>query len=360
MSATHLLVGTRKGLAIYHKKNDQWNYETMHFSGIPVSIAYADPATHFWWACLDHGHWGVKLHRSNNQGKTWEEVAAPAFPEGSEIKEGLPATTQYIWSLQNGGLDRPGHLWLGTVPGGLFKSEDNGDSFHLVESLWEEPTRTTDWFGAGMDHPGIHSILIDPRNSDHIFVGISCAGTYESVDNGKSWTIRNKGLYASFLPDPYAEVGHDPHLLRFCEAKPEVLWQQNHCGVYRSEDSGLNWKEVSDKTKNVYFGFPIEVSKTDPLKAWIFPSKSDEERTAINGGLSVCRTDDGGQTWNVFRKGLPQEACFDIIYRHCLVANEQTVAFGTTCGNLFISEDEGASWACLNNYLPLIYSLQFV
>ncbi|MGZ8525929.1 MAG: WD40/YVTN/BNR-like repeat-containing protein, partial [Chitinophagaceae bacterium] len=159
-----ILLGTRKGLIVYTFKNNHWQVENLSFEGAPVSIAYADPRTGAWWASLDYGHWGVKLHRSTDRGVTWEEITAPAYPEGEVIKEGVPASTRYIWAMAHGGKNFLSRLWIGTDPGGLFLSEDVGNSFQLVESLWQHPTRKDGWFGGGRDQPGIHSILVDPRN----------------------------------------------------------------------------------------------------------------------------------------------------------------------------------------------------
>ena len=354
-----LLIGTRKGLVVYQLINDQWKYRSLHFKGIPVSIAYIDERNGQWWACLDHGHWGVKLHYSKDAGKNWTEIAAPKYPEGSLIKADTPASTKYLWAFAHGGHDRPNDLYVGTEPGGLFKSEDGGENFELVESLWNHESRIEHWFGAGRDYPGIHSIIVDPRNSDHIHVGISVAGVFETFDGGKTWAVKNKGLLAEYLPDHHAEVGHDPHILVGHPNHPDVLWQQNHCGVFKTIDSGANWENVSDKTKNAHFGFALALDDQNPERAWIAPADSDEIRVAVDEKLCICRTDDGGKTWTEFRKGLPQEACFDIVYRHSLVANENWVAFGTTCGNLFMSNDEGESWENLNHYLPMVYSLWF-
>ena len=201
-----LLVGTRKGLAVFHRNGSDWKMKDLHFEAVPVSIAYADERTNTWWACLDHGHWGVKLSRSKDAGKTWEEIPAPAYAEGLRVKEGMPATTRYLWAVQHGGKKYPNRLWIGTEPGGLFKSEDGGDSFQLVESLWNHPSREEQWFGGGRDHAGIHSIVVDPRDENHIYVGISVAGVFESKDGGTTWTVRNKGLKAEYLPDPYHVV----------------------------------------------------------------------------------------------------------------------------------------------------------
>ena len=354
-----LLLGTRKGFIAYHFLNGRWQVLNVSFEGIPVSIAFADSRTGTWWACLDHGHWGVKLHRSNDRGITWEETTAPAYPEGEEIKDGLTATTRYIWAMAHGGQNFLSRLWIGTDPGGLFVSEDAGNSFQLIESLWKHPTRKEGWFGGGRDQPGIHSVVVDPRNENHIHVGISCAGVFETIDAGKTWEIRNKGLRAEFLPDPDAETGHDPHILVAAPTNPDVLWQQNHCGIFRSGDAAKSWQEVSQPQGPANFGFAIAVADDNPDQAWVVPANSDVTRIAINGALCICRTDDGGKSWKDFRKGLPQENCFDIVYRHAMAISGETLAFGTTTGNLFFSQDRGESWQTINNYLPMLYSVQF-
>lgn len=354
-----VLLGTRKGFIAYHFSNNRWQVENLSFEGQPVSIAYADERSGTWWACLDHGHWGVKLHRSKDRGLTWEEIKAPAYPEGKEIKEGIPATTRYIWSMANGGKNFLSRLWIGTDPGGLFLSEDEGNNFHLVESLWNHPTRKEGWFGGGRDQPGIHSIVVDPRDENRIHIGISCAGVFETIDAGKTWIIRNKGMHADFLPDPNAETGYDPHILVAAPSDPEILWQQNHCGIFRSTDGAKNWVDIGQPEGPAKFGFAIAVADDDAEQAWVAPANSDMTRTAIKGALCICRTDDGGKTWKELRKGLPQENCFDIVYRHALAASGNALVFGTTTGNLFFSPDRGESWQVLSNYLPMIYSVQF-
>jgi len=192
-----------------------------------------------------------------------------------------------------------------------------------------------------------------------MFIGISCAGVFETADAGKTWAVRNKGLKAAFLPDPNSDVGHDPHLLVAAATNPDILWQQNHCGIFRSTNGAKNWEDISEADGPARFGFAIAVAEDNADQAWVAPAKSDEDRTAIETSLCICRTDDGGKTWKDFRKGLPQKDCFDIVYRHALASAGDQVAFGTTTGNLFYSTDRGESWEALNNYLPMIYSLQF-
>ncbi len=354
-----LLAATRKGLVVFHRKEEAWKIKSVHFEGVPVSLAYADPRNGCWWACLDHGHWGVKLHRSFDRGRRWEEVPAPAYPEGAMINESTPAATRYLWAMQHGGFQHPERLWVGTEPGGLFLSEDGGASFQLVESLWNFPRRAETWFGGGRDHAGIHSIVVDPRDEDHLYVGISCAGVFESRDGGRSWEPRNTGLRADFLPDPGAEVGHDPHLLVAAPSSPDVLWQQNHCGIFRSNDGGANWQDVSQEGGPACFGFAIAVAEDNPDQAWVAPARSDTHRLPIDRALLICRTDDGGKSWKALRRGLPQENCFDIVYRHALITSSDSLAFGTTTGNLFYSSNRGESWKVLTHHLPPVYSLTF-
>lgn len=359
MKKNHLLLGTRKGLVMYKNTANGWSYQGVHFLGIPVTLVYVDERTSTWWACLDHGHWGIKLHRSDDLGKTWEQIAAPKYPEGEETKEGKPATTKYLWAMAHAGADKPEQLWLGTIPGGLFHSGDNGESFELNRPLWDLPHRQEKWFGGGFDHPGIDAVIVDPRDSDHIWVAISVAGVFETTDGGKSWEARNKGLLANYLPDPHVEVGHDPHMMVACQSNPDYLWQQNHCGVFKSEDGAKTWQNVSQKEGPANFGFAITVNDDNAEQAWVVPAISDEIRVSVDNSLCVCRTDDGGKTWQDFRKGLPQGTSFDIVYRHGLASTQNYLAFGTTTGNLFLSDDYGESWNCLNHYLPMIHSVIF-
>ncbi len=358
-TSNHLLIGTRKGLVVYQLSNGNWTHKSTFFTGIPVSIAYSDKRTNTWWACLDHGHWGCKLHRSIDQGQHWEEIPAPKYPEGAEIKEGVPASLRLIWAFEQGGDDRPGKLWMGTEPGGLFESTDNGNTFNLNESFWNFPGREEQWFGGGRDYAAIHSVVVDPRDSDHIYVGISCAGVFETTDAGKTWEVRNNGLRADYLPNPQAEVGHDPHMLVACASNPDVLWQQNHCGIFKSTDGAKNWIDVTAENKLANFGFAMAVDAKNPDQAWVIPGVSDEIRVAVDGALVVCRTDDGGKSWQEYRSGLPQDNSFDIVYRHALDISDDYLVFGTTTGNLFLSNDKGENWKALSHYLPMVYSVHF-
>ncbi|HMS16378.1 MAG TPA: sialidase family protein, partial [Planctomycetota bacterium] len=283
-----------------------------------------------------------------------------------------PATLLKLWTIGFGG---DGRMYVGTIPGGLFVSSDGGQSFELNRGLWDHESRggdlwndggngTTKWFGTpaaeGEFAPGIHSIVVDPRSSDRVLVAVSTAGVFETTDGGKTWCTRNRGLVMDYSPNPTDEwAGHDPHLIVMCGGQPEHLWQQNHCGVFYSDDSGANWRKVSNPDTGVKFGFPVAVDERNGRTAWLVPGHSDMQRTTIDGGLFVARTEDGGATWKQLRKGLPQADAYDVVYRHALDNRKDCLAFGSTTGNLYISEDRGDSWVAVAHNLPPIYSVRF-
>lgn len=352
-----LLLGTAKGLIVFEKKMRSWRIQSVHFTGFPVSMVYVDTRTQTWWAGLPHRHWGQKLHRSTDEGKTWQQVNTPRYPTDIPLNNGKSATLKLIWCMAQAGTDKPNELWLGTEPGGLFHSKDNGDTWQLVENLWQERVKSDLWFGAGKDEPFIHSIVIDPTDSNHVYIAISCAGVYETVDYGKTWQPRNTGLKATYLPNPNSEIGHDPHRLLVCESTPSVLWQQNHCGIFRSTNAGKNWDDVTDKNGIANYGFALAIDDKNPNRAWVIPAISDELRVPHDLSLCVCRTDDAGQTWQPLRKGLPQKHCFDIVFRHAFDRKDTTLTFGTTTGNLYLSENDGDNWQLISGNLPRIDSV---
>ena len=356
-----LLVGTRKGLLILARDSSDWRVESEHFEAVPIPYAMHDRRTGTLWASLDHGHWGGKLQRSRDGGASWQEVAAPKYPDGAMCppEDSTPATTSYIWLIEPGGADEPNRLYVGTEPGGLFVSDDGGDNFQLNESLWNDRGRG-EWFGGGRDYPGICAIQVDPRDSRRITVGISVGGVYVSEDGGESWQVRNRGLYADYLPDPYAEVGQDPHIVLASPSNPDVLWQQNHCGTYRSVDGGRQWQDISDAQGPAGFGFALALDAQDERTAWVAPAVSAEHRVPVDRALVICRTEDGGQTWQALREGLPQQHCYDLVFRHALDARGDSLAFGTTAGNFYVSDDRGDSWRCLLQNLAIVYSVRWM
>lgn len=356
-----ILVGTSKGLVVFTKKQ-KWEIEKVHFLGFPVAFLFVDERTDTWWIGLAHRHWGPKVHRSMDQGKNWEELPLPKYPPGAELRPGKPATMKKMWCMQQAGPDKPGGLWLGTEPGGLFYSEDNGEHFELVTSLWEHPSRRDpmQWFGAGRDFPFIHSIVVDPLDSSHIYIAISCAGVFESKDGGGTWAPANQGLIAAYLPNPRVEVGHDPHLLLQSHLDTKVLWQQNHCGVFRTTDGGQQWHNISDENGLADYGFALAIDPQSTERAWVIPAISDEMRVAKDLALVVSYTDDGGKRWQALRNGLPQQFCFDIVFRHSFMFKTGLLVFGTNNGNVYLSENDGEYWSPIAHNLPRVDTVVIV
>ncbi len=162
-----------------------------------------------------------------------------------------------------------------------------------------------------------------------------------------------------YSPDPESEWGHDPHFVTSCADQPQHLWQQNHCGVFYSDDAAQSWKKVSVPDMGVHFGFPIAVDAEDGQTAWIVPARSDMERMTIDGGIFIARTTDGGQSWQSFRNGLPQDNAYDIVLRHSLDVSGDHLCFGSTTGNVYFSDDRGENWHSLGSNFPPVYSVRF-
>lgn len=355
----HLIAGTSKGLVVFEPSDGGWKTPVVHFEGLPVSMFFGDSGNHTWWVSLSHRHWGEKLHRSTNRGESWEEVRMPQFG-GRLFRPGTTATLRKIWVMQRGGQQHPDRLWLGTEPGGLFLSEDQGNSFELVESLWNHPSRMdpNQWFGAGKDFPFIHSIEVDPCNDNHVYIAVSCAGVFETLDGGAHWHPCNQGLIAAYLPKPHPEVGHDPHRILICKQHPSVIWQQNHCGIFRTTNAGKDWQLVSGKDGFPHYGFSLVISNSNPDEAWVIPAQSDERRIPVDLRLQVCHTTDGGRHWNASYPGSPAPN-FDLVLRHGFSKLGDCLAFGTNNGNLYASTDRGGHWVSVSHHLAPVQTVMF-
>jgi hypothetical protein len=348
-----LYVGTRKGLFIVSAHS----IGKPHFLGDPVSMVLPDRDGTLY-AALNLGHFGVKLRRSANSGKSWEEVAAPEYPpQPADSKDQTPWKLVQLWSLESDGK----RLWAGTIPGGLFTSEDRGESWSLVRGLWDRPERLA-WSGGGYDHAGIHSIAIDPEDAKRVTVAVSTGGAWQTRDGGKTWSICAQGMYAEYMPpeQKFEQNAQDVHRLVLCPARPQTMWAQHHNGVFRSVDGAQAWQEVT-AIKPSKFGFAVAVHPKDPDVAWFVPAVKDECRVPVDAKLVVARTRDGGKTFQVLRKGLPHGHAYDLVYRHCLDVDRtgKRLAFGSTTGGLWLSENQGDSWHCLSTQLPPIHCVRF-
>jgi hypothetical protein len=210
----------------------------------------------------------------------------------------------------------------------------------------------------------LHSVNVDPRDADHLYLGLSGGGVFESTDGGRDWAPLNRGCAMDFAPDPSAEFGHDPHTVRLHPLMPDRLYQQNHCGIYRMERAAGRWERIGDNMPRDVgdIGFPIELHPRDPDTVWVFPMDGTDvwPRTSPDGRPAVYVTHDAGESWARQDNGLPERAWFTVKRQAMTVDDGDPVGvyFGTTSGELWGSIDEGASWRPLAQHLPEIYSVE--
>ena len=348
-------VATRKGLFELRPSGGTWRIQRVSFLGEPVTMLLPPDGQGRMLAALNLGHYGVKLHASGDAGATWQEVSTPSFPEQPQAAAGPPWKLALIWSLERVGQE----VWAGTIPGGLFRSADFGQSWQLVDALWQRAERL-EWFGGGYDAPGIHSICPHPTQADEILLGISCGGAWRTIDGGTQWQLAANGMRADFMPPEMADNQNvqDPHRIQRCTAQPQVLWCQHHGGIWRSTDNAASWHELKAPLSS--FGFAVAVHPQDAETAWFVPGIKDEKRVPVNGALVVNRTRDGGRSFESLRAGLPQQDCYDLVYRHGLdVAGDgRTLLMGSTTGHLWASSDAGENWRAVSHHLPPIAAVR--
>lgn len=353
-----LWVSSRKGLFRLSPTGGRWEIDQVSFRGHPVSLTFDDPRDGAVYAALNLGHFGVKLHRSDDRGATWTEVGVPTFPPTEEPNG--PSVKQ-VWAIEAAGPKVADGLWVGTIPGGLFRTTDRGATWSLNEPLWNHPSRAK-WFGGGAEHPGIHSVCVDPRDPRQVLIAVSCGGVWRTRDGGQSWEVGGRGMFAEYMPPESAEDPEiqDPHLMTQCPARPDTLWVQHHNGVFLSSDHAASWRHVTG-LKPSSFGFGVAVHPREDQTAWFVPAVKDETRIPVDGKLSVTRTRDGGRTCDVLTHGLPQTHCYDLVFRHALAIDTtgDQLAFGSTTGHLWTTADQGDHWDAVAAHLPPIYAVRF-
>jgi photosystem II stability/assembly factor-like uncharacterized protein len=365
MSGVRVLVGTRKGAFVLASdgKRGRWDvsgpffggWELYHLKGSP-----ADPNRIY--ASQSSGWFGQQVQRSNDGGKTWEPVGNKFAYEGTPGThlwyDGTPHPWAFkrVWHFEPS-LTDPDTVYAGVEDAAIFRSTDGGQTWTELPALRDE--QGARWMpGAG--GMGLHTILLDHKNPDRIFIAISAAGVFRTDDGGKTWKPKNQGLKSQYIPDPNAEVGHCVHRIAMHPSRPNVLFMQKHWDVMRSDDAGDSWHEVSGNLPTD-FGFPIEVHAHEPETIYVVPIKSDSEHYPPDGKLRVYRSKTGGNEWEELTRGLPQRDCYVNVLRDAMAADSLDscgIYFGTTGGQVYGSFDGGDSWTALVRDLPAVYSVE--
>ncbi len=350
-----LLVGTRRGLFIARsdERRASWTLSPPLLAGREIYHAVHDARTNTLWAASAHKVWGAHVHRSDDLGRTWELLeSAPHYAD----ERGLAA----IWFLAPGAPSQPGRLYAGIEPAGLFVSDDAGGSWRAVDALNEHPSNAS-WQPAG-GALALHAIQYDARDPARLYCALSAGGVYRSDDGGARWTPKNAGTRADFLPERYPVYGQCVHKLLVHPARPDRLYQQNHCGVYRSDDRGDSWMEITDGLPSD-FGYALATDPRDADVLFTIPEESSHMRATVDGRLRVYRTDDAGASWRALTDGLPQQHAWVSILRDAMTNDTLDpvgVYFGTSNGQLFTSADGGEHWQPLFGYLPKILCVSAV
>ena len=371
--AVELLVATRKGAFILRsdKARRLWTTHGPHFFGHIVYHMVLDPhpagKKPVLLVAARTGHLGPTVFRSTDFGRTWKEASKPpAFPKAPEGRKGR--VVDHVFGLTRGHAAEPGVWYAGTSPQGLFRSEDNGDTWQPVAGF-NDHTMYSKWTGDEQDGtpdgPTLHSILVDPRDARHLYIGMSSGGVFESTDKGADWKPLNKGCVADFLPDADAEYGHDPHCVRLHPQAPDILYQQNHCGIYRMERPAGTWVRIgtSMPKKVGDIGFPMVLHPRDAKSAWVFPMDGTSvwPRTSPGGKPAAYRTRNAGRTWQRQDAGLPPSQGWFTVKRQAMTADANDpvgIYFGTTGGEVWASRNEGGKWTCIARSLPHIYAVE--
>ncbi|HSO40773.1 MAG TPA: sialidase family protein [Labilithrix sp.] len=372
MPQTVLLISTRKGLWTLRSESDRADFrlEGPQHLGHIVHHTVLDPRDgRTLLAAVRTGHLGPALLRSVDGGKTWKESAQPpAFPKG----EPRARAVDHVFWLTPGHTSQPGVWYAGTSPQGLFRSEDGGVTWTPVSGYNDHPDQAT-WAGGDKDQTPdggkLHSILVDPRDARHLYVGMSGGGFFESKDEGATWQPFSRGVenqYLPKLPDGQEHTfGDDPHCVALHPLRPDRLWQQNHFGIYRLDrDQSERWTRVGRAMPAEVgdIGFVMVLHPREPDTAWVFPMDGTDvwPRTSPGGKPALYMTRDGGESWSRQDGGLPKEQAWWTVKRQAMTADAHDpvgLYLGTTSGEVWASVDEGRSFSCIARHLPEIYAV---
>ncbi len=378
MKKVLLFAGTRKGGLIItsDESRRQWASSDLHFKAWNMMHMVMDPRDQRIHASAVHEVFGPSTHFSDDFGETWAQAENPPVferpsaahrplgtpDEARDPEEALQKTEEVlkVWKIEPGREDEADTLYAGVEPAALFKSTDCGQTWQINQSLYDHPHRA-DWFpGAG--GLCLHTIVPHPTDVNQMWLAISTGGCYYTSDGGKNWNPRNKNLRADFLPEKLPEYGQCVHKIVMHPEHPNRLYQQNHCGMYRSDNGGESWIDIGEGKLPSRFGFPIVVHPHEPDTIFLVPEESDQFRVSLDYKFVVWRSRDAGETWEPMTTGLPDRA-YLVVLRDAMTTdncNDAGIYIGTSTGQIFFSKDGGNNWELILNYLPPISSLEAI
>ena len=364
-----LLVATRKGAWLFHgdAARKSWRVDGPHFLGHVISHLVLDPRDgRTLLAAAKTGHLGPTLYRSTDLGKNWKESAQP--PAFAKSADGKGRSVDHTFWLTPGPVSQPNVWYAGTSPQGLFRSEDGGVTWSPFSSINDDP-QYREWMGTVQDGtpdgPKLHSIIVDPRNVNHMYFAMSGGGVHESTDGGRTFKPLLRGLAVVEGFDGTQPTFHDPHCIRLCPSNPDRLYQQNHCGIYRLDRPSDEWVRIGKSMPAEVgdIGFPMVVHPRNADIAWVLPMDGTMvwPRTSPGGKPAVYGTRDAGTTWQRMDAGMPETQAWWTVKRQAMTADAADpvgLYFGTTSGELWLSRDEGRGWECMARHLPEIYAVE--
>jgi len=345
-----LMVGTKKGAFLLESDETRrdWSIRGPFCEGFEIRDVTYDPSDGAIYAAATSSWFGHAVFRSPDLGETWTHSS-----EGLAYGDDRPKLTR-VWNVT------PAHgaVFAGVEPAGLFRSDDAGATWHHIEGLTNHPSREG-WF-PGNGGLILHTVVPHPTDPDRMWVGASSVGVFETTDGGVNWTPRNKGVRQDYNPGEPLEVGSCVHKFALAAGSNQTLYQQNHCGVYRSDDGGAHWTEITGSLPSE-FGFVLGVHPRDPQTAWVLPLTAPEKgRFTPDAKAAVWRTRNGGGSWERLSDGLPQQNAWLSVLREAMgvdTLERPGVYFGAQSGQVFASADEGESWREIASYLPAIASV---
>jgi len=340
---TTIGVGTEKGAFFLRSKPNSWDVDGPAHPGWRVTTFGRSPSGRCF---LGTGsNWfGAAIHRSDDLA-SWEQVVdGPGWPDGGD------RTLNNVWTITSVGAA----LYAGVDDAGLFRSDDDGASWRGVPGFNEHETRTA-WV-AGAGGLAAHRILSDPADPARMWVAVSAVGVFRSEDGGASWVPRNAGVERAAPDDDHPEIGYCVHRIVADPGDADLIWRQDHKGVYRTHDGGDLWERIEEGLP-AGFGFPI-VRDTESGALFVLPQESDEHRMPVGGEFRVYRSTDGGDSWHPSGTGQPEGRMYAGVLRDAMDTDGTGgVYVGSTAGTFHYTGDAGDSWATLPVVFPRIGSV---